>query len=66
MLQSDRIVFPMPRDEVGYDLIPASEYGLFLYRRVANQNLELVKLDTTLNRDLEGLSPIGGRIRAPG
>lgn len=58
MLQADRIAFPIMRDEPAFDIVPASEYGLFLYRRIADQHFELIKLDTTLKEIWKGYLPL--------
>jgi hypothetical protein len=58
VLQANRIEYPILRDEPNYELIPVDAYGLFLYRRLTDQHLELVKLDTTLREIWRGYLPL--------
>jgi hypothetical protein len=61
VLQFNRVEFPMVRDEGSYEIIPAQEHGMFLYRRYAGpeeDQLEITKLDTTLKELWRGFLPI--------
>src|ERR1044072_10005787 len=49
VLQTDRYEIPSPREEKSFEVIPAHEDGIFLYRRLGGSNtdhIEIVRLDT--------------------
>lgn len=58
VLQTRRIEFPVDREQENFEIIPANEHGLFLYRQVTDQYLELAKLDTALQEVWRGYLPI--------
>jgi hypothetical protein len=61
VLQTDRFEIPSPRDERSFEVIPAREDGIFLYRRVGGtttDHIEIIRLDTTFKEVWKGYLPI--------
>lgn len=64
VLQTNRFEIPAPKDEKSYEVIPAHEDGIFLYRRLLGSNLdhiELIKLDTAFQEKWKGFLPVEKR-----
>jgi len=63
--QSNRYELPLSRDEHFYEIIPAQDHGVYLYRRLAshpNDQLELIKLDTVFHEDWKGYLPVDRKL----
>ena len=63
--QSNRYEHPLSRDERFFEIIPAQDHGVYLYRRLAshpNDQLELIKLDTVFHDDWKVYLPIDRRL----
>lgn len=62
LVQSKRLEIPLRSEEQPFDLIASGDFGIFLHRRlatfVAEDRMELVKLDTGLNINWHGFLPI--------
>lgn len=64
VLQSNRYEIPAAREERSYEVIPANEDGIFLYRRLitsATDHIELIKLDTAFQEKWRGYLPVDKR-----
>jgi hypothetical protein len=64
VLQTNRYELFSPRDEGNFEVLPAHESGIFLYRRVGTHtqdHLQLIKLDTAFNEQWKGFLPIDNR-----
>lgn len=64
VLQTARFELPINRDLERYEIIPAGNNGIFLYRRLTDgktDNLELLKLDTAFNQNWSGLLPVDNK-----
>ncbi|HMG93844.1 MAG TPA: hypothetical protein VK589_27485 [Chryseolinea sp.] len=61
VLQTDRFEIPSPREEKSFELIPAHEDGIFLYRRLAGpgtDHIEIIRLDTAFKEVWKGYLPV--------
>jgi hypothetical protein len=61
VLQTDRFEIPSPREERSFEVIPAREDGIFLYRRLGGtgtDHIEIIRLDTGFNEVWKGFLPI--------
>jgi len=61
VLQTGRFEIPSPREERSFEVIPAHEHGIFLYRRLAgtsSDHIELIKLDTAFQESWKGYLPV--------
>jgi len=61
VLQTDRYEVPSPREEKSYEVIPAHEDGIFLYRRLTgtgSDHIEIIRLDTAFKEVWKGYLPI--------
>lgn len=59
--QINRYEIPAARDEKTFEVLPAKEEGIFLYRRLASSttdHIEIVKLDTTFQEKWRGYLPV--------
>ena len=59
--QSNRFELPLSRDEHFFEIIPAQDHGVYLYRRLGfrtTDQLELIKLDTVFHEDWKGFLPV--------
>lgn len=59
--QIHRYEIPSDRDERSFEILPAKEEGIFLYRRLATNttdHIEIVKLDTAFQEKWRGYLPI--------
>lgn len=57
IVQPDRIEIPLTKSDVGYEVAPMAENGMFLYRNLLLNNtrlIELVKLDTSFTQQWQG------------
>lgn len=64
VLQTNRFEISTSRDEVSFDVIPAQEDGLFLFRRIGTDkqdHIQLLKLDTAFREQWKGFLPIEDR-----
>jgi hypothetical protein len=64
VLQTNRFELFTGRDEAPFEVIPAHEDGIFLYRRVGTDTqdlIQLIKLDTAFHEDWKGYLPIDDR-----
>ncbi|MEJ1241313.1 hypothetical protein WBG78_24400 [Chryseolinea sp. T2] len=64
VLQTNRFELFSSRDETAFDVLPAHENGLFLYRRVGTDrqdHIQLIKLDTAFKEQWKGFLPIDNR-----
>jgi len=64
LLQSARLEIPLLRDDGEYEIVPAHESGVFLYRRFTADNLdqlEIFKLDTAFQQQWHGYLSIDKR-----
>jgi len=62
--QRNRYELPLTHDERFYEIIPAQDHGVYLYRRLASlhtDQLELIKLDTVFHQDWKGYLPVDRR-----
>ena len=70
VVQPTRVEIPVGKQEPGFEVIPAQEKGLFLYRRLVGPNnqhlLELIKLDTALQHNWKGYLQIDSRFQLMG
>ena len=70
VVQPTRLEIPVGKQEPGFEVIPAQEKGLFLYRRlIAPDNkhlLEIIKLDTALQHNWKGYLPIDAHYQLMG
>ncbi|MEJ7645049.1 MAG: hypothetical protein WKF87_10680 [Chryseolinea sp.] len=60
-MQTNRFETPITRDEGAFDVIPSNEDGIFLFRRVFNNDadhIQLIKLDTGFHEKWTGFLPI--------
>ena len=65
VLQTNRFEIPAPRDEKSYEIIPANEDGIFLYRKLISStadNIEIIKLDTSFQEKWRGYLPIDKKL----
>jgi hypothetical protein len=61
VLQTNRYEIPAIKDEKAFEVIPAQENGLFLYRRLSSSSsdhIEIVKLDTAFQEMWRGYLPV--------
>ena len=61
VLQTNRFELSAARDESPFEVIPAHENGIFLYRRVgtdSQDHIQLFKLDTAFQEKWKGFLPI--------
>ncbi len=61
VLQTKRYEIPASKDEKSFEVIPAQEDGLFLFRRLIGpktDQIEIVKLDTAFQENWKGYLPI--------
>ena len=61
VLQTDRFEIPSPREEKSFEIIPAHEDGIFLYRRLAgtsSDHVEIIRLDTAFKEVWKGYLPV--------
>lgn len=61
VLQTDRFEILSPREEKSYEVIPAREDGVFLYRRLGGtdtDHIEITRLDTAFKEVWKGYLPI--------
>lgn len=68
-VQSNRVEFPITRSAEGFEVIPAFDDGLFLYRRfIANTNdqLQIVKIDTSFAIQWQGYVDIDRKLALMG
>lgn len=64
VLQTARFEIPIDRELERFEIIPAGNNGIFLYRRFTDgkiDNIELIKLDTAFNQNWSGVLPIDRR-----
>ena len=64
VLQTNRFEMFASRDEAPFEVIPAQEDGIFLFRRVGTDtqdHIQLIKLDTAFHEDWKGFLPIDNR-----
>lgn len=64
VLQTNRFELFSPRDEPPFEVLPAHEDGIFLYRRVGTNtqdHIQLIKLDTAFREQWKGFLPIDDR-----
>lgn len=64
VLQTNRFELFSARDEASFEVIPAFESGIFLYRRVGTDtqdHIQLIKLDTAFKEQWKGFLPINDR-----
>ncbi|HTE33581.1 MAG TPA: hypothetical protein VK666_24535, partial [Chryseolinea sp.] len=64
VLQTNRYEIPSSRDENAFEVIPAHDQGIFLYRRISASNsdhIQLIKLDTAFNEQWKGFLPIDNK-----
>lgn len=64
VLQTDRFEIPSPRDERSFEVIPAREQGLFVYRRLGGSttdHIEIIRLDTAFQEVWKGYLPVDRR-----
>ncbi|MEO5976578.1 MAG: hypothetical protein ABIS36_17150 [Chryseolinea sp.] len=57
VLQTNRFELASPKDETSYEVVPAHESGIYLYRRLYGQgmdNIEMIKLDTAFKEQWKG------------
>ena len=70
VVQPSRLEIPVGKQEPGFEVIPAQEKGLFLYRRLMSRNnehmLEIVKLDTALQQNWKGYLQIDSHYQLMG
>jgi hypothetical protein len=65
VIQSNRIEFPVSGSDETFEIIPAHENGLFLYRRFttpAEDQMEIVRLDTALKEVWRGYLPVENKL----
>lgn len=61
VFQTNRYEIPAAKDEKSFDVIPAQEDGVILYRRLfgpKTDQIEIVKLDTTFKENWRGYMPV--------
>jgi len=61
VLQTNRFETSITRDEGAFDVVPAHKDGIFLFRRIYNNNtdhIQLIKLDTAFQEKWTGFLPI--------
>jgi len=61
VLQTNRYEIPAVKDEKPFEVIPAREDGIFLYRRLittAGDHFEIIKLDTAFQENWRGYMPV--------
>ncbi len=59
--QINRYEVPTARDERSYEILPAKEDGIFLYRRLSGSStdhIEMIKLDTAFKENWRGYLPV--------
>lgn len=59
--QINRYEVPSAKDEISFEILPAEEEGIFLYRRLSSSptdHIEIVKLDTAFQEKWRGYLPI--------
>src|SRR6187431_1084402 len=64
VLQTDRLEIPVFRENQNFDIIPAQEGGLFLYRRFAGAKtdpLDIIMLDTAFQEKWKGYLEVDKR-----
>lgn len=62
--QTNRYELHSPRDEASFEVIPAHEEGIFLYRRIGTDtqdHIQMIKLDTAFQEQWKGYLPIDNR-----
>ncbi len=64
VLQTNRYEVAAGRDEKSFEVIPAAQDGIFLYRRLFSaptDHIEIVKLDTSFQESWKGFLPVDKR-----
>jgi hypothetical protein len=62
--QINRYEIPTAKDERSYEILPAKEGGIFLYRRFSGSStdhIEMIKLDTAFKENWRGYLPVDRR-----
>ena len=64
VLQTNRFELYSPRDEASFEVIPAFQDGIFLFRRVGTDtqdHIQLIKLDTAFQEQWKGFLPVDNK-----
>ena len=69
VLQTNRFELGLPRGDGAFDVIPAQEEGIYLFRGISSddgEHIQLVKLDTAFQENWKGFLPVDHRFTMVG